>query len=243
MLRSAHAGRALHHLHGLVVTVTAGLPGRLALAANNALDQQQRRHASSRRSPPSSPTTQGNTVDNGTPVSLQRRALRRRRRRSRGASASSASRSPTRAPPCDVTPVRAADRLPVVAAARQRDHLPDLPARTGAAPTCRSRSSPGCITALRAITLPGRVSDLVALANPPSVVVTNTAAGSRRHHGHGARRRRQPGAERADHLRDDGRPVPSRAAADLHHRALTDLNGVATRDADHSGRYAWRRPI
>lgn len=160
--------------NGLLVTVTAGLPGRLSVSANRlAIDNNDGTELTTLTA---IVTDQfANTVDNGTPVSMTVVPFNESDTQSQrvGIIGFPTTNSP---PPCDVTQYTVQTGVPVIAQPGNATTClifpPDL---EGAEVQIQVEAA--SVTGLRTITLPGSIDDLLAIANPTDVVVTETASG------------------------------------------------------------------
>ena len=161
--------------NGVVITVTAGLPGRLSLVVNtSAIDNND----GTALTTISAIVTdgQGNTVENGTPVSFTVVKLSddddvSQRVGIVGFPVTNA------VPPCDVTQYEQQTGFPVVAQPGTATTCLTFPT-VQAGTDVQVQVESGSITSKRTITLPGSVADVVAVANPATVVVTSTTPGT-----------------------------------------------------------------
>jgi Bacterial Ig-like domain (group 1) len=160
--------------NGLVITVTAGLPGRLAVTVNNAaIDNNDGTLLTTITAIVND--ADGNTVADGTPVSFTVVALALDDDVSQhigivGFPVTNA------APPCDITQFQQQTGIPVTAQPGNATTCLTFPlAQAGTEVQVQVES--GNITSLRTVTLPGLVGDLVGVPNPASVVVTDTEPG------------------------------------------------------------------
>ena len=158
----------------VVITVTAGLPGRLSLTVNNAaIDNND----GTRLTTITSIVTDGdgNTVEDGTPVSFTVVPLApdddvSQRISIVGFPVTNA------APPCDTDQFEDQTGIPVTAQPGNATTCLTFPlAQEGT--EVQVQVEAGNITSLRTVTLPGLVGDLVGVANPTNVVVTDAAPG------------------------------------------------------------------
>lgn len=210
--------------NGLVLTVTAGLPGRLSLALNvRAIDNNDGTQLSTLTAVVTDAF--GNTVENGTPVSFRVVPFDSTDTQSQrigivGFPVTNAD------PPCDVTQYVQQTGVPVVPQPGNATTCLTFPTDMEGADV-QVQVEAGGVTGLRTIILPGLVDDLLVLANPTSVVVTED----------------QPGQSLITVVARDrnGNPVRNvkinfettlgifRATApQFTTAALTDANGVAT---------------
>jgi hypothetical protein len=160
---------------GLVVTVTAGLPGQLSVVVNS---ESIFNNSGTDLTTISAIVTDasGNTVEDGTPVSFTIVPFDGEDDDSRriGIVGFPVTNS---APPCDVTQFEQQTGLPVTV-------------QPGVATTCLTfptvqagtlvqvHAESGNITATSIVTLPGLVGNIIALANPAEVTVTDSMPGS-----------------------------------------------------------------
>ena len=157
--------------NGLDVTVTAGLPVRLSVTVNqSAIDNNDGTELTTITAIVTD--GQGNTVDNGTPVSFtvvpftadddvsQRIGIV-------GFPVTDG------APPCDTTQFQQQTGLPVTAQPGNATTCLTFPVNQ-AGTDVQIQVQSGNVTSLETVTLPGEVADLVAVANPSTVVVTDT---------------------------------------------------------------------
>ena len=161
--------------NGIVVTVTAGPPERLSVAINTvAIDNND----GTLLTTISAIVTDalGNTVDNGTPVSFTIVPFGddddvSRRTSIVGFPVTNA------LPPCDTTQFSQQTGLPVTAQPGNATTCLTFP--IGQAGTdLQVQVEAGGVTSKYPVTLPGQVADLVAVANPSTVVVTDSQAGT-----------------------------------------------------------------
>lgn len=159
---------------GLNVTVTAGLPGRLALSVNNAgIDNNDGTQLTTITAIVTD--LSGNTVDDGTPVSFTVVPFTPEDQVSRQISVVGFPVT-NAAPPCDVAQFTQQTGLPVTAQPGNATTCLTFP-RGQAGTDVQIQVQSGTVTQLRTVTLPGRVQDLVSLANPSTVVVTDVDPG------------------------------------------------------------------
>ena len=125
-------------------------------------------------------------------------------------------------------PVRAADRHPRSSPSPAMPRPVSPSRQTQAGTDVQIQVESGNITALRTITLPGVGRRPGRGGQPDHRRRDRQRAGLVRHHRRGARRRRQPGAQRQDHLRDTARHVPRRDDPQFFTTERTDANGVAS---------------
>lgn len=159
---------------GLVLTVTAGLPGRLSLSVNQlAINNNDGTELTTLTAVVTDGF--GNTVEDGTPVSFS--VVPHSVDDQQSQRVSIVGFPLTNAPPpCDVSQYIAQTNDPVTP-------------QPGNAITCLTfppdmegtlvqvQVEAGSVTGLRTITLPGVIDDLLSLANPTDVVVTDTEPG------------------------------------------------------------------
>jgi len=160
--------------NGLVLTVTAGLPGRLSLALNTrAVDNNDGTQLSTLTAVVTDAF--GNTVENGTPVSFTVVPFDGTDNQSQrigivGFPVTNA------APPCDVTQYVQQTGVPVVPQPGNATTCLTFPTDMEGADV-QVQVEAGGTTGLRTIILPGLIDDLLSLANPTTVVVTEVQAG------------------------------------------------------------------
>ncbi|MBX3025747.1 Ig-like domain-containing protein [bacterium] len=159
---------------GLLVTVTAGLPGRLSLTVNPlAIDNNDGTQLSTLTAIVTDAF--GNTVENGTPVSMTVVPFGPTDTQSRRTSVIGfpTTNAP---PPCDVTQYVSQTGSPVIAQPGNATTCLIFP-RDMAGAELQVQVESASVTSMRTITLPGVVQDFLALANPSEVVVTDLNPG------------------------------------------------------------------
>ncbi len=161
--------------NGLVVTVTAGLPGRLSLAINNAaIDNNDGTNLTTVTAIVTD--AQANTVENGIPVSFTIVPFDDDDAVSRNVGI--VGFPVTNAlPPCDITQFSQQTGRPVTAQPGNATTCLTFPLNQ-AGTDVQVQVVAGSVSALRTVTLPGLVGDLVAIANPTKVAVTQDDPGS-----------------------------------------------------------------
>ncbi len=160
--------------NGLDVTVTAGLPGRLSVVVNQrSIDNNDGTELTTITAIVTD--ADGNTVENGTPVSFTVVPFTPDDDVSRriGIVGFPVTNS---LPPCDVSQYEQQTGIPVVAQPGNATTCLTFPSAQ-AGTDVQVQVESGNITSLRTITLPGAVGDLVAVANPSTVVVTESEPG------------------------------------------------------------------
>jgi hypothetical protein len=160
--------------NGIVVTVTAGLPGRLSISVNAlAIDNNDGTELTTI----SALVTDefGNTVDDGTPVSFSIVPFTADDDVSQHTSIVGFPVT-NAAPPCDVTGYSMQTGLPVTPQPGNATTCLLFPL-TQAGTNLQVQVRSGSVTTLGTVTLPGQVQDLVAVANPSTVAVTDTDPG------------------------------------------------------------------
>jgi hypothetical protein len=160
--------------NGIILTVTAGLPGRLAVTVNNqSVDNNDGTELTTLTALVTD--AQGNTVENGTPVSFVVVPFGEADTGSRRISVIGFPVT-NGAPPCDVTQFVQQTGSPVVPQPGNATTCLFFPADQ-AGTDVQVQAESGSTTSLQQITLPGLVASIVTAANPSTVVVTNTQPG------------------------------------------------------------------
>jgi hypothetical protein len=161
--------------NGLVVTVTAGLPGRLSLTVNDAaIDNNDGTDLTTLTAIVTD--TQANTVENGIPVSFTVVPFNDDDEASRNVGIVGFPITNS-LPPCDVTQFSQQTGRPVTAQPGNATTCLTFPLNQ-AGTDLQVQVVAGSASSLRTITLPGIVGDLVAVANPTKVAVTQDDPGS-----------------------------------------------------------------
>ncbi|MEO8603586.1 MAG: Ig-like domain-containing protein, partial [bacterium] len=159
---------------GLVLTVTAGLPGRLSLASNVISINN---NDGTRLTTLTAVVTDefGNTVEDGTPVSFRVVPFDDDDQQSQRIGIVGFPLTNTE-PPCDVSEYENQAGTPVLPQPGNATTCLTYPLDM-VGTTVQLQVESGSVTALRTIVLPGVVADLLSLANPTDVVVTDSEPG------------------------------------------------------------------